>query len=204
MKQISSNSQNLARTQNELRIIEFLFRHFDENLSINSLASAFELSPPGTMKILKKLRNQKILVSQRKGLADFYKLNLALDATINLLKYLLESADIKKQTVPYVNELAALKPCAKMCILFGSILSDSKTAKDVDIIIVIDKDDFGSAHKIIRSIENHLGKKVHAVMQTEDELRDNLKKKDSVILSAIKAGIFLWGSEYMLRGMKLE
>ena len=54
-------------TSNEMKIILKLFKDFNSRYNANSLSKEIGITPMGTLKILKKLYNQKILKQEYIG-----------------------------------------------------------------------------------------------------------------------------------------
>ena len=192
----------VSLTENESRTIEFLIRNFFNDYNINQLSRELKVSPMGIYKILKKLENQSFLISNKQGNNIFYKINYeskeALDACIFALT--------EKKTTPYIrswiNDLEKLKEKTKLAILFGSILRKGKEARDIDVLLVFDKEDFNDIERIIKEINKIRTKRIHAIYQTKQDLVNNIKIKDKAILEEIRTGVILWGRDILVEAIK--
>ena len=69
----------MAWTTNELKVLNFLTRHFTEKYSINQLAKQVGLTPKGMHKLLKRLEQQTILLPKKMANAIFYEVNFNSD-----------------------------------------------------------------------------------------------------------------------------
>ena len=87
-----------------------------------------------------------------------------------------------------------------MSILFGSVLRNEKEAKDIDVLLVTvtDKKKFSKLKKEIAEINLINTKQIHPIYQTEEDLKNNIKKGDKVVLNAIK-GIVVFGEDMLLK-----
>ncbi len=189
-------------TKNEARVINFLFRNFSKDYNINQVAKEVKLSPRGAYKILKKLELQKILSSQRIGNNIIYKVNFEGDVTSDVCQFVLA----EKETTPYlrtwINDIQLLKEITEMAILFGSILTKEKQAGDVDVLLVFPKENISKVQEQIKKINQIKSKKLHAIVQTKEDLLNNTKKRDSALLEEIRTGIVLWGRNIVVEAIK--
>ena len=44
--------------------------------------------------------------------------------------------------------------------------------------------------------------KIHNILQTPEDMVNNLKRQDKIIISAIKNGVVLWGYDFIARSIK--
>lgn len=192
----------VSLTENEAKTIEFLVRNFSEEYNINQLAKELNLSPGGMFKILKKLGKQKFLIEERRGNNLFHKINYSLQDALDACNFALT----EKKTTPYIRvwmkDLEILKSKTELAILFGSILNKDSKARDIDLLLVFDKKDLKSVENLIDSINKIKSKKIHAIYQTKEDLVKNLKKRDNAILEEIRAGIILWGRDFLVEAIK--
>jgi len=112
--------------------------------------------------------------------------------TLELL--LLEEAEKKHKR--WVHEFKEFeKP--KILILFGSVLKN-KDYKDIDLLIVIENKNYSTIMNLIDKKNKILIKPVHPIIQTMEDLKDNILKKDEVILDALRTGIVLNGQKEII------
>jgi len=189
-------------TENEARVVEFLLRNFDSDYNINQIAKSIHLSPRGAFKILKKLESSKILSSQKIGNNLIYKINFDNDQCIDVCQFVLTGKEVTPYLKTWINDLQPLKEITEMALLFGSILTKEKQANDVDLLLVFPKDNLQKVDDKIKKINQIKSKKIHLVVQTKEDLLNNLKKRDSALLEEIKTGLVLWGRNVLVEVIK--
>jgi len=192
----------VAITGNEAKVVNFLLRNFSSDYNINQIAKEVKLSPRGAFKILKKLGSNKILISQKVGNNVIYKINFENDVSLDICQFVLA----EKETTPYIqtwiNDLQSLRALTDMAILFGSILTKEKQANDVDILLVFPKENLAQVQEQIKKINQIKSKKNHAIVQTKEDLLNNVKKRDSALLEEIRTGMILWGRNILVEAIK--
>ena len=80
---------------------------------------------------------------------------------------------------------------ADTIILYGSVLK-SDNYNDVDVVFVTNNKLIKKLEKEINELNNINVKRIHPLYQTSDDLINNIKKNDKVLLNAIK-GIIVKG-----------
>lgn len=179
-------------TENEKNILKLLFSAFGEIYSINQIAKECNLAPNGALKILRKFEKEGILKSQNIANIKAYKLDFENEQTKNILKLTL-MPELKGRIKFRAEDLKALKETAKACIIFGSYVDLKKEPSDIDIFFIIEPKKFKAFKEKTSLIYKTIPLKVHDVLQTEEDVIENLKKKDKVIIEIFKTGIILWG-----------
>ena len=86
---------------------------------------------------------------------------------------------------------------ADLAVLFGSVLKKGKEANDVDILFVTDQERLNNLKKEIEDLQLISKKKMHPMFQNEQDIKDNIKRLDRPLLSAIK-GIVVLGEEKII------
>lgn len=189
-------------TKNEARVINFLLRNFSKDYNINQISRELKLSPRGAYKILKKLELQKILLSKKIGNNLIYKIDFASDITSDICQFVLT----EKETTPYlrtwINDFQSFKEITEMAVLFGSILTKEKQAGDVDVLLVFPKENLSKIQEQVKKINQIKSKKVHVIIQTKEDLFNNIKKRDPAILEEVRTGLILWGRNVLVEAIK--
>ncbi|MDI6720915.1 MAG: hypothetical protein QMD85_00890 [Candidatus Aenigmarchaeota archaeon] len=192
----------VSMTANEARTMEFLIRNFSKNYNINQLARELKISPGGMYKILKKLGRQNFLIETGIGNNVFYKINYMSNEALDACKFALT----EKQATPYVRalikDMEALKDKTELAILFGSVLSKGREARDIDILLVFDRKNLKDVESLIGKINTVKPKKIHAVYQTREDLIKNIRNRDKAILEEISTGIILWNRDFLVVAIK--
>ena len=183
-------------TANEMKVMLRIFKDFNSKCNANSLSKELGLSAMGVLKILKKLHNQNLLKVEVVGKARIYSINFRNDYAKEYLVFLLrkEAEESAGKVKRWVVELRKLEGSAEIGVLFGSVIKSDKFS-DVDLLAVLKQTQLKGFNKIIEGINQLAVKKVHPVRQSVQDFRNNLLKKDKVLLSAVKEGIVLFGYE---------
>ena len=185
-------------TNNEIKFILTIFKYPKTLFNANSIAKKLNLSSMGALKIGKKLEEEGILQTNQLGQAKFYTLNLTDSYTISYLRFLLKRE--AKTASPYIqrwiNDLKKIRE-AKAIILFGSVLHKEKKANDIDALFLTTQKGFNKLKKQIEELNELNEKKIHPLYQTNKDFRINLRKKDKVLLNAIK-GIIINGEKSII------
>jgi len=185
-------------TKNEMLFVLSIFKSPEIEYNANSIAKHIKISSMGALKIAKRLEKEGILTSKRLGKAVFYKLNFNNDYVKQYTDFLLKRES--EQADPYlkrwINEIKKIKN-ADASILFGSIIKKKKEAKDIDVLLIINRKKFFKLKEEIEEINLINVKKIHPIYQTEKDLKENIKKRDKPILNAIK-GIVIFGEDKLI------
>src|SRR3989338_2212191 len=96
-------------------------------------------------------------------------------------------------------DLELLKNITSICIVFGSYMTEKKEPEDLDLLFVLEKEEFGSYKKTINKIKDITPVKIQDIIQNSKDLMENIKKEDPVILASINKGIVLWGFEKLAK-----
>jgi len=188
-------------TTKEMELALAIFKSPEQEQNASSISKTLGMSRMGAMKIMKKLEKQEILESRQMGKAAFYKISKS-DYAIDYLTFMLKRE--AEQSSPYlkrwISEIKKIKN-ADIAILFGSVLVKESKANDIDVLFVTEQRKFTNLIKEIEEIDRLNEKKLHPIYQTEGDLEDNLKKKDKVLLNAIK-GIVIIGQKELVEALR--
>ena len=166
-------------TKKEMELILTIFKNPTDDFNANNISLKIGVTPMGALKIMKRLEKQGILTSKKIGKAVFYKINLDKDYVADYLIFLLKrEAELSSPYIKrWINEARRINN-ADIAILFGSALKKDSEAKDIDILVVTDQKRFKKAKGEIDDINKINEPKLHAVYQTLNDLKDNIKRKD--------------------------
>ncbi|NQU79008.1 hypothetical protein HQ545_04530 [Candidatus Woesearchaeota archaeon] len=187
-------------TMNEMNAVLTLFKDFSTDYNANNLSKRLGLTPMGTLKILKRLEKQGILKSRQMGRAVFYRMDFSNDYTRTYLRFILqkEAEHSTPRVKRWVKELRKFKDAADIGILFGSVLSH-KEFSDVDVLLVFKHNQNKKINSLLKEISGLSVKRIHAVKQTKDDLKVNIKSMDKVVLSILRRGIVLFGYDQLIK-----
>ncbi len=180
-----------AITQKEREALLILFKDFSSYYNANSLSKSLNISRIGTMKLLKKFNNRDILKDRKIGKSIVYKLNLEDDYVRSLIAFLL--ADEANNFKRWKDEFKLLFKGERIVMLYGSTIINYEKARDIDIIVVLEKGDYKEVAKVIAERQKFLSKKVHLIGLTENDLLKNLQEKQKAIIDIVKNAIILYG-----------
>jgi hypothetical protein len=181
----------IVSTDLERELLLKLFKDFSKDYNPSSIAKEVNKSRMGAFKALQSLEAKGIVKGQALGRARFYKVNLESSYARKTAELLL--MDEANQHQRWVDELKELFLHVNIVIIFGSIITKEKNAHDIDLLMVYPEKNNNQVNSFIRQKNEILVKKIHPVKQTKEDLIKNLKKKDAVMLDAVRTGVVLHG-----------
>ncbi|MBU2637596.1 MAG: winged helix-turn-helix transcriptional regulator [Nanoarchaeota archaeon] len=192
----------MALTQNEKKALRFLAANLNEDYSINEIAKKCGITPNGAYKLLAKLEKDGIL--KKKPIANLisYKLNLENEKAMLMLELAFVHDNLEGRIKLRAEDLEPLKAVAKACIVFGSYITAKQKPGDIDILFVLDKKSFNEFKQKLAKVQEITPVRIQDVVQTEEDLQQNLKKGDVIVKEALQKGIVLWGYEIIAGGVK--
>ena len=187
---------------NEMHLLLSILKSPEINYNASSLARSLNISPMGALKIARRLENEGILLSKKIGKANIYRINTRNDYAKHYIKLLLkkEVQDASPHVKRWIRELEKLENSLGV-ILFGSILRKEKEANDIDALIIVDKEGFEKVKKEVHSLNAINEKKIHALYQTKEDFKNNIKEENKVVLNALK-GIVIRGGDLIFELMQ--
>ncbi|MEK6951846.1 MAG: nucleotidyltransferase domain-containing protein [Nanoarchaeota archaeon] len=183
----------MQKLTKEQEIIKLLFKDFLTPYNSRNISKIIGMSHAGAFKILKKLEKRNITEPTRIGKAVIYSLNkknqvawreIELALTLEAQNYL-----------RWIEEFRSIEDKVKFVILFGSIIKDEKSAKDIDLLVIADECEFNEIKKIIKEKNNILTKEIHLLLQTYEDFKRDIASRNKIILEIIKTGIILFGQD---------
>jgi len=178
-------------TDLERELVLKLFKDFSKDYNPSSVAKEVNKTRMGTFKALQSLEAKGIMKGQTLGKARFYKLNLESPYARKTAELLL--MDEANQHQRWVDEFKELFQYLNIAIIFGSIIKNENKAQDIDVLLVYPEKNNASVNAFIKEKNEILVKKIHPVKQTNEDLIKSLKKKDEVMIDAIRTGVVLHG-----------
>ena len=185
-------------------LLRTLLKDFSATHTVTSLARELKISRVGVWKLLKKLERREYLVLAPVGVGktSTYTVNLKWDNIIvekALALYLTEESIKQKR---WRVNFAELEKEVDFLILYGSIVTSTQQANDIDIIGIAKKSKFVKIQKILDKIQNTEHKNIHAINFTAPEFRKELQNNNKAFIDAVKKGVILFGQENFVRFMK--
>jgi predicted nucleotidyltransferase len=192
----------VSLTKNKSKVLNFLIRNFSDRNSIRMIAKQLSLSPMGAQKILKDFEKEGLTVKEKIGTGIFYRLDLNNDVAFKLAELILTQHTLNSYAKVYAKDIKQLKKYVKTCVLYGSILTKGKNAGDVDVLVIINKQNFEKVEQQKEKLAKVATKPIHFMYQTQKDFEANIKERDKPILDIIKKGSILWGQNFILEGIK--
>jgi len=183
----------ISLTQKERETLLILFKDFTTFYNANSISKILGISHVGAQKIFKRLLNENLLTDKKIGKSITYKLRLEDDYVRKLIIFLL--ADEANNLKRWKEEFKELFKKDRIVMMFGSTIKNYAKATDIDIMIVIDKEDVKEVNNILKEKKELLPKNLHAIKLTHEDLSGNLKKKDKVITDIVKNAVVIYGQD---------
>jgi DNA-binding Lrp family transcriptional regulator len=187
-------------TSNEKKVLRLLLASYDTDYSINGIAKECGLSPNGAYKILSKYEKEGILIPKKIANIKSYRLNFQNEKTDSVLELSLIS-DHEKRISHRIEDLKNLKDFSKACIFFGSY-TYKKDPHDLDVLFVLESSDYKRYSEEIKKAKDIIPIEVHDVVQTPKDFKENIRRKDKVILSILREGVVAWGHNLILEVVK--
>ncbi len=190
----------ISLTKKEREVLLVIFKDFVAYYNANSISKILNISHVGAQKIFKRLLNQNLIKSRRIGKSIVYKINFDNDYSHQLITFLL--ADEANNFKRWKEEFKELFIKNRIVMIFGSAIKNYTQARDIDIMLVIEKNDVKEVNNILRKKEEILPKKLHIIKLTRQDLIENIKKKDKVMQDIIKNAIILYGQQECVEVLK--
>ena len=179
------------KTENWKRGLLILFKDFTSYHNANSISKILGISRIGSMKLLKKLEKEKLVIKTIIGKSTVYKPNMENDYVLDIITFsLAEEANNFKRWKDEFRELFAE---GRIILLYGSTIKDYSKARDIDIMIIRKSGDSGQIHKNINEKQQLLPKKIHLIDLTPQEFMNNIKKKQLAIIDIVRNAVILYG-----------
>ena len=189
-------------TVNEKKVLKFLMTLFSYK-SINNISKECNLTPNGAYKILKKLEKLGIINYEEISKIKAYKINFNNDLTLSYLEIALTDERTNEAKIKIrIRDFQELKKIFKAVIIIGSYITDKKNPDDIDIIFIFDKEKFKLFRKTLDKSIDIIPYRIHDILQTPEDIVNNLKKQDKIIITAIRNGVILWGYDFIARSVK--
>jgi predicted nucleotidyltransferase len=187
----------MNKLNNEQKIINLIFKDFLTFYNSRIISKLIGISHAGAFKLLKNMEKREIVKPTKIGRATIYSLNTKNPISIREIEMALtvEAQNYKK----WQEEFKELKNKAKFVILFGSILKEEKSARDIDILVVADRNQFSTIKQIIQERNNVLNKKIHLLLQDIKDFEKDIKNRNKVIIEIIKSGVVVFGQEEVVK-----
>ncbi|MBL7160610.1 MAG: hypothetical protein ISS93_02025 [Candidatus Aenigmarchaeota archaeon] len=191
-------------TEKETRVLRYLAVHSKDYPSINKIAKKCKITPNGAYKILKKLENEGVLLFKRISNIKSYYIDFRNKKSLNIMELALNPRIIKKRVQYRIEDIKPMERITDGCVLFGSYLSEKKEPNDLDVLFVFEKRKYKTYQQTLSKIKEICPIKIHDVIQTKQDLINNLEKGDKVIENILENGTVLWGHSLITEVLKCQ
>ncbi|MAH51598.1 hypothetical protein CMI37_37625 [Candidatus Pacearchaeota archaeon] len=183
-------------TKKKQEALLLIYKDVTNFYNANSLSKELGITQVGTMKILKRFEKSSILVSKKIGKSFVYKVDIEEEFVQKLIAFALINEASKFQR--WKDEFKSLHKKGRIILFYGSASRNYSQAKDIDVFLILDKEDIREANKEIEKLQNMLPKKLHVIKATKEDLMRNIKDNNKSMMEIIKTAIVLYGyDEYM-------
>jgi len=190
----------VSLTQKERETLLILFKDFTSFYNANSISKILCISHVGAQKIFKRLLDGNLLISKKIGKSITYNLKLEDEYVSKLITFLL--ADEANNFKRWKEEFKKLFKKGRIIMMFGSAIKNYAKARDIDIMIVVDRKNIKEVNNILKEKEKILLKNLHVIKLTHKDLLENLKKKNKPIIDIVKNAIIIYGQGEYVEIMK--
>jgi len=168
--------------KNEFSVINFLVRNFYERFTIRNIAVKLKQSPAGVHSLLKKLEKNNIVRAEKLGTGLFYRINL--DDKVG-------------------EHLASI-----VLLRFNAIkkLDIEKVKDDVKAVLFDNKNILFITENIekVQTIASEVFNDYNNIVKTEEELIEDIRKKDALTLRIMKDANVVFGEDFFVKIIKKE
>ncbi len=189
--------------KNEQKALKNIFTDYLTDYNAYNMKDRLRVSDVGSLKLLKRLKEKKLLTARKMGNATFYKANLENEYTLKLLELLfLDHSHLSNFVRGWIEDLKSFNN-AKGILLFGSILKKEKSANDVDVCFVLEKhEDYKKVQKSVEQMNQKSRQDIHPLYLTEEDLKNKLLENDSPIIEMVRSCVVVLGQELFVRVLK--
>jgi predicted AAA+ superfamily ATPase len=181
-------------TDTAKRILLFLLKNPTDKYNPLQISKEFKITHAGAFKLLAGLYKKEFLVREKIGRYNLYGLNFKKKALRKYLSFLIQQEkDAQSAKVKvWLDTICRKINQASIALLFGSILHKEKP-NDVDAVFVTPKNTTKFYQEVDKA--NAISQiKLHPIVQTKEDLINNIRKKDPVIMKSL-GGILVFGDE---------
>lgn len=197
MNNLVPKMNNSLFNKGKEKILECFYRNRQKELYFSEILRETKLTQNTTLKHLKNLQVNGLILSNKKIGNTFYKINSKNPQVYSILSYfdykkLNELPSERKRAISeFLNKLK-VKPL--IALIFGSTAKGTfGKDSDIDILLIFNKKEV-SDRKLKENIEAITGVKIQTFIIDFDYFKEQiLKEEDKVIIHAIKTGFAITG-----------
>jgi len=179
------------------KILECFYRNRDKSLYFSEILRETKLTQNTTLKHLKNLQENNLIISTKKIGNTFYKINSKNPQIYSIFSYfdykkLNELPSERKRAITEFLEKIEAKPL--IVLIFGSTAKGTfRKESDIDLLLIYNKKD-SENKELKKEIEAITGTNIQTFIIELDYFKEQLlKQEDNVIIHAIKTGFVIVG-----------
>ena len=143
-------------TKKEQEALIRIYKDFTHFYNANSLSKELGITQVGAMKLLKRFEKINILISKKIGKSIVYKINIQEEFVQKLIAFALINEARKYQR--WKEEFKPLHKKARIVLFYGFASRNYAQAKDIDIFIILDKNDVDEIDRELERVQSILPK----------------------------------------------
>lgn len=183
----------ISLTSTERECLLILFKEFASFYNANSISKLLHVSHVGAQKLFQRMLKENLVISKRIGKSITYRLNFDETYVGQLIAFLL--ADEANNFKRWKEEFKGVFKEGRVVMIYGSAIKNYAKARDIDIMIVTDQKDVKEINDVLKEKEEILLKPVHSIMVAQQDLRENLKKRNKAMIDIVKNAVVLYGQD---------
>jgi predicted nucleotidyltransferase len=187
------------------QVLESFYKNKNRELYFSEILRITKLTQNTTLRHLRSLESNKLIISTKKIANTFYKINNKNSLIFSIFshfdyKRLNGLPGTRKRAIIEFIDKIKIKPM--IAIVFGSTAKKTFTSEsDIDILLIYNKKEMKD-NKLKSDIEATTGSNIQEFIISYDYFKEQiLKGEDSVITHAIKTGFVVLGHYYFYKGI---
>jgi len=191
-------------TENGKRALKIIFTDFLNSYNSYNLKDKIGLSNAGSLKLLRNLSEQDLIIGEKMGNAIFYRPNLENPIFIKLMELIfIDNSNLSSFVKGWIYDIESLTPYTKALFLFGSILKKGKEARDIDLSVILKKkEDYNQLKNMVELMNENNKLKIHPLFLTKEAFKNKLIERDKPLIEMIKSCAVIQGAEFFVEVLK--
>jgi predicted nucleotidyltransferase len=177
----------LLNTKLRGKLLTYSFTHPDENYYVRELSSLIDEDPGNLSRELKKLEEEGLYTSTKKGNVKFYSLNRRYPLFKELKKIIFKTEGVEGSLKEAVSRFKGIS----LAFIYGSYaIEKEKKVSDIDLVVVGEFPQNKFTHDI-RGLESKLNREINFTSYTREEFEKEGKKDGGFLSLVLKDKILI-------------
>ncbi len=199
MYNIVPKMNNILFGKGKEKILECFYKNRQKELYFSEILRETKLTQNTTLKHLKNLQNNNLIISTKKIGNTFYRINSKNSQIYSIFSYFdyKRFNELPSERKRAINEfLDKIKVKPLIALIFGSTAKGTfGKGSDIDLLLIFNKKEANDS-KLKQDIEATTGVKIQTFIIDFDYFKEQiLKEEDKVITHAIKTGFVMSGHD---------